>query len=206
MTNDTLTFDVVLAGEVKFAARRAGATEADFKTLAGGDMFAQILPILRGYGRVVVDILAPVGEAAFPGATNFVASEVFTEDKFYLGDNFKTWFLGKVEANVASSVLNYGQLTGQHFDTPIIASRGGEEKAETSLAEVFHLTTLQPNGEEGALLTNGYANIFYVRDNAGVLRAVVVYWYGDRWLVSALAISRPYPWNAGRQVFSRKVV
>ena len=37
----------------------------------------------------------------------------------------------------------------------------------------------QPNGEQGVLLTNRWANIFYVCDANGDLRAVDVYWGVD---------------------------
>ncbi|MEK7139632.1 MAG: hypothetical protein AAB817_02945 [Patescibacteria group bacterium] len=55
MSTDTeLMLDVGQANEIKLAARRAGATNADLKSLSEGDMFAQILPVLRGLGEVVV--------------------------------------------------------------------------------------------------------------------------------------------------------
>jgi hypothetical protein len=44
-----LMLDVHLAGEIKNAARRAGATPADLKRLAEKDMFAKILPVILGF-------------------------------------------------------------------------------------------------------------------------------------------------------------
>ena len=70
---------------------------------------------------------------------------------------------------------------------------------------VWDLLRLQSNGEGGVLLTNGYANIFYVRDTNGELRAVHVYWYagyGD-WRVHARSVGYPGAWDAGIRVFSR---
>lgn len=46
--------DVGQANELKLAARRAGATNADLKKLCEGDVFAQILPVIRGLGEVIV--------------------------------------------------------------------------------------------------------------------------------------------------------
>lgn len=51
--SEDLMLDVGQANEIKLAARRAGATNADLKRLSEGDMFVQILPILRGQAKVV---------------------------------------------------------------------------------------------------------------------------------------------------------
>jgi hypothetical protein len=61
----------------------------------------------------------------------------------------------------------------------------------------------QANDEEGELLNNDYANIFYVRDITNTLRAVIVYWYGDGWDVKANSVEGPVEWDAGDSVFSR---
>ena len=49
-----LMLDVGQATEIKLAARRAGANNADIKRLSEGDMFARILPVLRGFGEVTI--------------------------------------------------------------------------------------------------------------------------------------------------------
>jgi hypothetical protein len=121
----------------------------------------------------------------------------------WIGDNFKEWFLGKTEAPFPGSILNRAELSRSSVDGPIIKEIGGDEKAETTLTEVFSLMLQQPNGENGTLLTNRYANIFYVKDVNGVLRAVGVHWYSDGWHVYALSVARPVAWRAGGQVFSR---
>ena len=61
----------------------------------------------------------------------------------------------------------------------------------------------QGNGEDGILLTNGYANIFYIRDIKGVFWAVGCYWGGDGWDVSADSVGAPDVWDGGNRVFSR---
>ena len=58
----------------------------------------------------------------------------------------------------------------------------------------------QSNGD---LLTNGYANIFYVRDVNGELRAVFVGWGGVGWSVRAYSVGDPDAWRGGDRVFSR---
>jgi len=126
----------------------------------------------------------------------------------YLGDNFKKWFLngeGKVEdmnsTNLVSLVLETAVMNKE-----IIAKIGDEVKAETSLTEIYDLITKQPNGEKGVLLNSGWANIFYVRDQNGVLRMVHVFWSGDGWFVSAGSVDYPHRWRAGSRVFSRRNV
>lgn len=124
----------------------------------------------------------------------------------YLGENFRRWFLegdGKVEEPHTETVLRCHKLRKNSVDGPIIAELGGEAVAETTFAEMFALLKKQANGQKGTLLTNGYANIFYVRDQSGLFRAVFAYWHGVGWLVRACEVSHPIAWLAGRRVFSR---
>jgi hypothetical protein len=71
---------------------------------------------------------------------------------------------------------------------------------------MFSLMEKQGKGEEGVLLNSGYANIFYINDYAGVLRAVRVSWDGDGWGVYASSVEDPHGWFDGYQVFSRNSV
>lgn len=210
-TDAEFTLDVVQAAEIKYAVVRNGGNNADLKALSSEDMFAKILPILRGYGKVVVELFQHLGEVAFPGATNFVASEHFIKDTSVstkvkisgFGSNFSAWFLGKGETQVAPTI-RYDKLLQWAKATVILAFLGGEVPAEMSLAEILHLTSLQPNGEAGALLVNEWANIFFVRDVNGVLRLVRVHWDGDGWSFYAYETSDVSEWDADDQVFSRK--
>lgn len=118
-------------------------------------------------------------------------------------DDFQRWFGDKVEDPIGETTLGYVELKRNSRDKPIIAELGGEEKAETTLAEIFSLMSNQPNGEDGVLLTNGYANIFYVKDVSGVLRAVDVGWRDGGWFVSAFSVVRPDVWFGGFRIFSR---
>ncbi len=121
----------------------------------------------------------------------------------YLGENFTENFLGKVEEPFAGSVLYYWKLKKSFVDTPIIAELSGEKKAETSLTELWAMLGKQPHGGDGALLINGYANIFYIRGARLVLWAVLCRWSDDGWDVSAYPVTAPYSWHAGLQFFSR---
>ena len=123
-----------------------------------------------------------------------------------IGSNFKTMFLSgpsKVEDPITAQTLRYHKLRQASLDGPIITELGGEAKAETTLSEMFSLMEKQGQGEAGVLLTNGYANIFYIKDLTGVLRSVGLDWYGDGWDVHAREVTVPYGWRDGRRVFSR---
>ncbi len=126
----------------------------------------------------------------------------------YIGDNFRNAFLqgdGKIEENIPAGKLQINKLRRASVDGPIIAELGCEALAETTLAEMFHAMKLQGRGQKGALLTNGCANIFYVRDTEGNLWAVCCYWdsaYED-WRVGAYSITAPRQWRADSQVFVR---
>ena len=157
-------------------------------------------------------LLEYINSITNPGTTEkFIARDRFAVNTksdapvkiSYLGDNFKKWFLGKVEEPFIESALRYGKLRKPSVDASIIAELGGEEKAETTLTELWQALEKQPNGEKGDLLTNGYANIFYIRDVNGVLRAVRARWYGDGWIVFAFSVEGPFWWFAGHRVFSR---
>jgi len=80
----------------------------------------------------------------------------------YIGDNFQSWFKGRIEDPLGEKELRFGKLTKNSIDGPIIEELGGKAKAETTLTEVHDQMSKQSNGEEGNLLVNGRWNIFYV--------------------------------------------
>ncbi len=160
-------------------------------------------------------ILQFVSEVVVPATSQFVRREKFVvatsasaEVKIsWIGGNFSSWFLagdGKVEEVGGETTLLAHRLTERSTDGPIIAELGGEKVAETTLVEMFALLKKQGRGQEGTLLTNRYANVFYIRDRANVLRTVDCYWHGVGWGVGAYEVSRPYPWGVGYQIFSRR--
>ncbi|MFA6536473.1 MAG: hypothetical protein WCT25_03545, partial [Candidatus Paceibacterota bacterium] len=127
-------------------------------------------------------------------ASKFVAKDRFVVNTgpdapvkiSYLGDNFTAWFLsgeGKTEDPIGKQVILSHKLLRSAHDVllpgdeqAIIPELGCEERAETTLTEMFYLMEKQKDGEVGVLLNNGWANIFYIKDHAGVLRAVRVRW------------------------------
>lgn len=194
--------DWLLKPEAQVALRRACEVAWEALVRAYEDFVAEANKVLEWLGEVTV-----------PATTEkFVA-----KDKFRLkenggicsgfGSNFTDWFLsgdGKIEDPIAETTLHYAKLRKASVDGPIIAELGGEVKAETTLSEMFSLMEKQKNGEDGVLLNNGWANIFYIRDQNGILRAVSAHWYDDGWFVGADSVESPLGWLADRRVFSRK--
>lgn len=121
----------------------------------------------------------------------------------HLGGHFKEWFLGKTEDPFAGSKVYGRKLERNSVDGPILTELGGNEAAETTLAELYAAMEAQPNGKSGNLLNNGWANIFYIKDINGTLRAVDVAWGGDGWSVSPRSVEVPDEWDADDRVFSR---
>lgn len=216
-----LKLDVDQAGELKAGFRRADWTNAEIKLLCEGDILAKVRQVICGRAEIVVRSILKFVSTVVVLARNtpFLAREKFVLDKSdtapikisWIGDNFRTWFLGKTEelprlsdGQVPEQTLRYQKLRQDSPDASIIAELGGEEKAETTLSELYALMERQKNREDGPLLTDGKWNVFYIKDVNGVLRAVLVYWCDGGWYVRADSIGSPYGWSAGFQVFSRQ--
>ncbi|MFH1346732.1 MAG: hypothetical protein ABIH10_00590 [Spirochaetota bacterium] len=140
--------------------------------------------LLKFLGKVVV----------FATTEKFVARDKFVVNTgknapvkiSYLGDEFREWFLDKIEDLTDETVLHYAELTKPSVDDSIIVELGNT--AETTLSAVYALMESQSNRKDGALLTNKYANLFYVRDVNGELRAVGVGWIGSGWGINASSV------------------
>lgn len=178
----------------------------------GGDLKAGIKELIAKLA--VTDLLELVATVALPAIGIFRTLDHFKVDRGvevpigWIGDNFRCMFLsgdGKLETDVAEATLRVHRLVKSSADAPIIAELGGEEVAETTLAYMFELMKRQNRGQDGVLLTNGWANIFYIRDAKGVLWAVFCNWYsGYRyWYVEAVPVTDPNRWYDGYQVISR---
>jgi len=149
-------------------------------------------------------LLCKVTTVKVSGTARFVAKDHLKSANVGRRDsNFDHLFLNKVEENVPDATLMVSRLERVSLDVPILTKLG--DKAETKLAYLFCLLEKQSKGEDGVLLINGYANIFYVRGTDGNLWAVGAFWDSDYgyWLVEANSREYPYRWNDGNQVFSR---
>ena len=190
----------------------ADRIQAIWNMIGGEEM---VTALIQGRAKLEVklfQILNWLGTTTTSATTEkFVAKEKFRMDSkevkfqgFY--GSFEENFLSgnsKIEEPLSEQELRYGNLTKNSVDGPIIDELGGKVKAETTLTELHDLLKKQGNGEEGDLLTNRYANIFYIRGTFGVLRAVLVSWYNDGWYVNAYSVESSVDWLAGFRVFSR---
>ena len=194
--------------KTKYPDVTAGQTEAIINIVGGWDRFLKVLrgELVLTVVEKVKTLLSLLGTITVPATNQFVARDNFKLGKNGVGwmnDNFKAWFLGKTEGPAEETTLRYSRLTESSLDAPILKELG--DRAETTLANLFHLLSLQAKGGNGVLLVNGYANIFYVRDASGELRTVIAGWYasyGD-WSVDAFEVTCQVRWDDGDQVFSR---
>lgn len=160
---------------------------------------AAVTKILGFVTTVKVD-----GVKEFIAADKFKAGETVDRVKYYpsFGDNFTKYLLPKVERNVVAVDLRVHKLLRNSLDLGIRAEIG-EDNEETSLAHLHQCLKRQGNGEKGDLLTNGWANIFYIRDTDGNLWAVSACWGDGGWRLAAGSVVHPNDWDADGQVFSR---
>ena len=117
----------------------------------------------------------------------------------YIWDSFANRVLSAagVEKPAGKAKLKSFDLTHNAYDREIKAELVA--KHEVKLWHIAKLIEAQPSGEDGPLLNNGYANLFYF---GGLV--VDVYWNADerQWYVFDWGLDGDY-WRAGSRVFSR---
>lgn len=174
----------------------------------GEEWLAELKKFLRKEKCWISDLLEFISIVTVPvTTTNLLVRDYIAnlrkKRKVYIGINFESWFFDKKMKPISKSELRYYKLRKGSVDNPIFAELGGRDKAETAINEMFAIIEMQANKESGALSTNGYVNIFYIRDDKGMLRAVFCRWCDDGWGVGARSAEDPDGWYAGDRVFSR---
>ena len=152
-----------------------------------------------------VPVLTLVEGIKVSGAKRFVASESFTQENgFYLWNNFKKYFLNKVEENILDTTLAIHRLEKRSLDDQI-RKELGQEHEEIALDHCFDLLKNQSKGQVGLLLTDGCFKIAYIKGNDDKLWAVYAYWLSDDryWHVDAYSVEYPSDWIGGDLVVSR---
>jgi hypothetical protein len=162
--------------------------------------------------RNATDLLEFVTSADVEAVERFSVKEVMKtgrigDVKFWLSENFQRVFGFLVETNVPAMTLRSHRLKKGSVDGPILEELGGLEQAKVFIAHMFALACRQGQGQDGFLLTNGWANIGYAPDPNDPETFSAVYFYGYAsyrgWNVSATRITDPDAWSAGHRVVSR---
>lgn len=166
----------------------------------------QIYVLLKTGSPLIVKIVELV-VSAVESAEKFNAKLFFQTKNFWFGDNFQKWILPKI-----SKTVPVFQGKTAHFDLPTGMNDREIQKNLTNknpfsvdefVSVIQNKILKQPNGEDGELLNNGRANIFYVDLGDGTVVAVNVLWFSDgrTWDFRAHDLDDDR-WSAGFRAFS----
>jgi len=150
-------------------------------------------------------LIKPVGKSTVPARTKpFNAAEFYqTGTGLYVYDTFAD----RLDLNTRKTVDSAPErpyvaslLKANAYDNDI-----RKELPETHLStleDIAGLIEAQPGGKSGFLLSNGYANVFYVEGKNGEVFAVSVTWDSDNreWFVFDWELGESGKWFAGLQV------
>ncbi len=204
-------FSVGLADRFCGAWAAEGGTPEELNLLAENQSTVKaFLGVLRGELVIkAAELLKFVRNVAVGAVSKFVATDAFGPNnpdgiKFYLGNNFKTNFLGKIEEDVEVATIVVHRLERISRSPEIMAELGVENRV-IKLAHFYEMLKIQNQGQDGPLLVNRYANIAYIEDENGTVWAVNAGWGSvDReWYVDAISVENPDEWGGGHQVLSR---
>lgn len=195
-----------MSHEFASAELTVGELNALVKKVGGAEV---VRSIFRGTVELTFKqrkkLLVKVAEVQVVALSRFCAKDYLKSCNVgWTGDNFRKLFLGDVEENVADTTVAIHRLEQASLDPPIMAQLA--DRAELKLTHFFELLKKQSKGESGVLLTNGYANVAYIKGNDGNLWAVSACWRsycGYYWNVEANSVGDPYRWDDGYQILSR---
>lgn len=178
----------------------------DFLRFIGGEGKVHWGPVIELWLEFVGLVNIPASTKEFVVLDNFK----FAEDGGIcssFNDCFFQLFLsgnGSICGPTQGRTIQYHETRREApTDRVIINEIGGEKKSETTLRDMFFLMEKQKSGEDGILLTNGSANIFYIYRHKG-LRPVGVFRHKDGWAVNGnYSIDDLLWWGGGvSRVFS----
>lgn len=177
-TNEGFAISRVCTGDlnalVKNLMKATGIQDANevIRSINAGEW--QLVRIVKAVEQALLELVGTVTISAT--TTKFVAVEKFVVNTASnasvkisgIGSNFDKWFLadaGTIEEPIIETVIRCSALRKRSVDGPILTTLGGRSVAMTGLTHVYSMMEKQPHGTEsasGQLLTNGWANIFYV--------------------------------------------
>jgi hypothetical protein len=187
----------------KYASLDLGTIEAVFNKLGGLEGAKRFL---QGAVELVIKSVLTLLNAAV------ASKEVkdFNPDTFYqtrkglwVSDEFNSRVLSKAKSvkKLPATTLKALELAQDATDDQIIAGlpENYEWDVSEALARIASMIEAQPEGKEGDLVNNGYANLFYV---PGCV--VYVHWNADNRGWGVYVWDRGDDrWGAGCRVFSR---
>ena len=200
---------------MEFASKNmtVGELNAIVKILGGEEGARSLLrgELVISRASRVLNHLKFIAETIEISISSFTKSSFFKTDgpvRLWFGDNFKSWILPAIPEEIPGfeGKLTQTQLTKDMTDSEIKQGLGQPESlTPTEFAAVIrHLIERQPQGEAGTLLTNGYANIFYVKLEDERVVAVRAHWDSDYrgWGLGADDLG-DFGWRGGSCVFLR---
>lgn len=105
---------------------------------------------------------------------------------FFVGDNFKKWFLNKKEESTGQEKVSLSYQNIKHLRD----WAPNQSREEIPLAVLWGMLVLQGQGQSGVLYANCRFNFFLVRDAAGILREVRVQWCSNGWRILAQEVGQ----------------
>lgn len=146
-------------------------------------------------------LLRFIRPVSLPAIPKFVAAEKFREGETvdgikvtWLGDNFKTNFLKKVEDPVPALEMREYKLVGAFRDPAIVTELGGEEQVETTLGQFWEFLKTADQT---------LVHVRHIRDVNSVLWAFDGYWRDGGLNAEALPLDCPDGWRVGGRFLSR---
>lgn len=203
-------YNELTRGQTEEIVNKLGGMEGVQRFLSS--QFIPFDPAAKQRKAVVDNLFTFVGTFKTVGTKEFFAAKSFiintSEEQMrvrisYLGGNFKTRLLSKIERDITASDLILSKLSRSSIDLPknaeepgTIASLGGLEKIEISLYEFFEtLAYKQSIGDHSWL-------VGYTRDDEEILWTVSAPWGSGGWRVDACSVSGPRRWGAGDEFVS----
>lgn len=173
---------------------------------------SEVMALIVRLGIAFTTVLELITTVDLPDLSGFKPHQFFVEKdqpdgiKFWLNEGFKRLLklLPELETSVLADTVRVHRLV-QTAKEPAIIATLGDNPATPFLARLAEFIKRQKNGEDGLLLTNGWANILVIELPDGT-RWVV---HADRnrddrtWFLYAYPVSAVSEWCAGNQVFSR---
>jgi len=124
-----------------------------------------------------------------------------------IDSDFRRWFIDgdcdivtQEDQELFRIKLRHERLKIASTYLSILEKFGGEENVAISPWMIYNLMAEQDSGQEGVLLTNSQANIFFSHDFQGVLRVVRVF-ESFAWNLKACPVDDPNPVVHGCKVF-----